>query len=227
MLFAVLASLNDESRPKGKKAVNDNNDDLPGCWPREGDCLFRQDERGYDTEIAACPAERSYRMKEAFKEAADLLVNHAEEKRGNVSRNMVWPIVFCYRQYIELALKDVIAKHGNDVEPSISSNWKKHPGKKHLLRPLWESCKKIMAATLVNTTVDEIPEIAAVEACINEFDEIDDGYSFRFPTDAEGKPIEISIPSVDLQHLQEVMDCLYAFFDATESVLNMFFGDSW
>lgn len=82
-----------------------------------------------------------------------------------------------------------------------------------------------MAATLISTTIDEISEVAAVEACIDEFDEIDDGYSFRFPTDSEGKHIEIPIPSVELRHLQKVMACLCAFFDANESVLDLYFGD--
>lgn len=205
--------------------MNENNDDdeLPEYWPRPGDRLFIQNKYGYDAEIAVSPAERSYRMKKAFKDAADLLVSYTEDT-PNAERNMLWPIVFCYRQYIELALKDAIAKHGRDIEPPILPDWTKLEGKPHQLRPLWEACKKIMAAALMNTSLDEIPEIAVIEACIHEFDDVDDGYSFRFPTDSRGRHIEISIASIDLPHLRSIMSCVYAFLDANESVLNAHFG---
>lgn len=59
--------------------MNEDTDGLPEYWPRAGDRLFIQDKWGYDAAIAESTAERSYRMKEAFKDAADLLVNHTEE----------------------------------------------------------------------------------------------------------------------------------------------------
>lgn len=93
----------------------------------------------------------------------------------------------------------------------------------HRLVPLWGLYKEIAAETLADTALDEIPEIAAVEACINEFGKVDDGYSFRFPTDSEGNHIDIPITSIDLPHLQRTMEGVYTFLDASESVLDLFF----
>src|SRR4030042_2814002 len=44
-----------------------------------------------------------------YKDAADILVSHIEEKR-RYQDTLVYPIVFLYRQYLELALKDIIRK---------------------------------------------------------------------------------------------------------------------
>jgi hypothetical protein len=54
-------------------------------------------------------------MKKAFKMVADLLVGFT---RGNAHErdSLVWPIVFCYRQYVELVLKDAIAEYGPQMK---------------------------------------------------------------------------------------------------------------
>ncbi len=137
---------------------------------------------------------------------------------------MVWPIVFCYRQYIELALKDVINTHGSQVttDPEIKPNWKSHK-----LKDLWIPYKRIIGSTLVASTVDDIPDLLAVEVCINEFEGIDHGsYTFRYPVDTDGRQMEIPFDSIDLYHLRDVVERLCNFFDATESSLHEHFSPS-
>lgn len=106
---------------------NDNlleDDDVPEGWPKLGDRLFVQTIREFPN-IATHSGERIYRMKNAFKNAADVLVTYTEEITYE-RRNLVWPIVFCYRQYIELALKDVINEYGCRADPIIKPVWNKH-----------------------------------------------------------------------------------------------------
>ena len=68
-------------------------------WPRPGERLFVPGSPGRDAEVASGLDERMYWMKEAFNEAADLLSDQAE-KHHCQKKKFVWPIVFCYRQYL-------------------------------------------------------------------------------------------------------------------------------
>ena len=63
-------------------------DDLPEYWPRASDRLFVQNCWAIDAEIATFRGERLYRMKAAFKTAADLLVSQTEEN-AHERRNLV------------------------------------------------------------------------------------------------------------------------------------------
>ena len=202
--------------------MSEANADLPKHWPRSGDQLFVQASWGLDAHLSTFRDERLYRMKKAFKTSADMLVSQSEENTHERS-NLVWPIAFCYRQYIELALKDMIAAHGSKVVPQIKPNWVDHA-----LPPLWKSYKRLIEATLVETSVDDLPEITAVEACIQEFDRIDAGsYTFRYPTDTKGNQTNIPLISIDLWHLRNVIEGIYLYLDATESVLNEHFNGSY
>lgn len=197
---------------------DDEEIDFSEYWPRSGDRLFVPGNPGRDAEIAGQAGERMYRMKVAFKNTADLLVSHTEENVHERS-NLVWPIVFCYRQYIELTLKDIIARHGHGVEPPIEPIWTMHE-----LGTLWKHCRSIMDAILVEITIDEMPEIRAMTSIIIEFERVDAGsYAFRFPTDTKGRQIEIPIDSIDLVHLRGVMEGVFTFLDASESALGLHF----
>jgi hypothetical protein len=197
-------------------------DCLPRFWPKPGDRLFVQSCPTVDAEIATFGGERLYRMKKAFKTAADLLVTKTEEA-PHERRNLVWPIVFCYRQYIELALKDMIEAHGSRAVPEIEPDWKHHD-----LQGLWKSYKRLIGLTLVEINTCDLPEVGAVEACIEEFDRIDAGsYTFRYPTDTKGKQTEIPFASIDLSHLRNMMEGLFAFLDAAEAELNAHFDSSY
>ena len=193
-------------------------DDLPRYWPKIGDRLFVQNHWTVDAEIATFRGERLYRMKKAYKTAADQLVKQTEENTHE-RRNLVWPIVFCYRQYIELSLKDVIAEYGSRVVPEIKPDWKNHS-----LQGLWKSYKKLNDETLSAIDISDLPEVVAVEACIAEFDQIDIGsYTFRYPTDTNGNQTEIPFGSIDLFHLRDMMEGIFNFLDASESALDAHF----
>lgn len=61
--------------------------DLPEYWPRIGERLFIPGSPGRDAELSASFDERMYRMKAAFKSAADLMVEHTKRIRA---RGTIW-----------------------------------------------------------------------------------------------------------------------------------------
>jgi hypothetical protein len=196
----------------------DFDDDLPENWPRAGDHLFVQRDWLVDARIATYHGERLYRMKSGYKLAGDVLVGETEDIAYERS-NLLWPVVFCYRHYIELALKDMIAAHGLRISPEILPNWKDHN-----LLLLWQSYKRLIDATLWEMTADDLPEVAAVEACIDEFVALDAGsFAFRYPVGKDGAQTSIPLDSIDLWHLRTIMDRIHVFLDATESALDAHF----
>ena len=196
-------------------------DNPPEHWPKIGDLLFVQNSRATDADIATFRGERLYRMKKAFKASADLLVNQSEQD-AHERRNFVWPIVFCYRHYIELALKDMINEYGAQVVPEIKPDWKSHS-----LQELWNSYKIIVESTFSEININDIREVAAVETCILELDNIDArSFTFRYPTDKNGKQPEIPFTSIDLSNLRDVMGGIYAFLESAELALEAQFQNN-
>jgi hypothetical protein len=77
-------------------------------WPEAGDRLFVS---GRDSFLAQAADERKYRLLQGYKRAGDVLIQHAlaDVSEGD---NLIWPAIFNYRHYIELALKTLVAEHG-------------------------------------------------------------------------------------------------------------------
>lgn len=172
--------------------------DIP--WPRRGDRLFRKGGRGSlagvtipDLAIAAG----------GYKTAADALVGQLDESGRDDS--LLAPIIFCYRQYIELRLKGIIK----------STRWLtgKEPRYVHDLVELWEPLR--------NELVDEAEgresdELAVVDACIRKLNEVDPGTAFRYPALST---LKSEVVQVDLANLKAVVGRLAMFLDALH--------DSW
>jgi hypothetical protein len=80
--------------------------------------------------------ERLYRMIRGFREAGDLL---AMEGAGDPNRaqNLLYPVIFNYRQALELQLKYLLMAYG----PLVGE---KPDFKTHRLNELWTKCKSVI-----------------------------------------------------------------------------------
>ena len=77
----------------------------------------------YRSMLNAVGITRLVLMKDGYKTAADLMVEAAASDR--LSRDtLVFPIIFNYRQFLELSLKYQLATFGPEV--GIKPNWKSH-----------------------------------------------------------------------------------------------------
>ncbi len=127
-----------------------------------------------------------------YQEAVNLIVDNMIKTR---KRNfMVYPVIFLFRHYIELMLKEIIVNNWEYL--GISQPFPKG----HDIYRLWEICRKALQETdkLVDPGfagsqgyVEQIlPTYGALEADLNKFAEIDpDSEHFRYPVDTEGEPI--------------------------------------
>jgi hypothetical protein len=170
-------------------------------WPEAGDRLLSP---GRDAFLAEDGAERNYRLLQGYKRAGDILIQHALAER--VDRDsLVFPALFNYRHYIELALKAIIEEHGAFAGVSF--------GKKrdHKLPDLWKLFVKI-AAAFGDDCSDQA--VTTVAACIVEFTSIDaSSTAFRYARNPQGDTLALPRGGLDLVRLHDVMNGIENFFE--------------
>jgi hypothetical protein len=184
--------------------------DQPLPWPKDGDQLFV--ESFVSASEAALGAEGYRRhglMALGYKEAGDATVERALSPHA-IKDALVFPIVFLYRQYIELSLKQSIAAFGSDE--SAKQVWKTHN-----LIDLWNYYKEI----LVTFDIWSHKEAdRSVELCIQEFSNVDPkSDAFRYPFDTKGQPLALSIGRLDLRVLRDTIRSLDGYFSGCFSYL--------
>lgn len=148
----------------------------------------------------------------AYKEAADRLVQTLHK---HSSATLTLPIVFLYRHYVELTLKDLLSmdnvKYSKPSTPYLDVILKGHR-----IDLLWQELKPLLQQAY---SAEESEEIEAVEACIMEFSNVDEGsFSFRYPVDKKNNltlknnPRLRDLEYIDVHHLAEKMAGMHGFF---------------
>jgi hypothetical protein len=173
-------------------------------WPKAGDRLLSP---GRDTFLAEGHAERNYRLLRGYKRAGDILIQKALAERIDRD-NLVFPALFNYRHYIELALKSIIDEHGVFAEVSLES-------KNHKLPDLWQLFVKIAAA--FGNDCSDIATVAVGE-CIKEIDGVDASATvFRYARKLSGDIPDLPKNGLDLVCLHDVMNGIENFFECADA----------
>jgi len=179
-------------------------------WSTPGDrALVAAPDWFRNATVAQHPFDRMVLMTDGYKQAADILVAKAIEDRP--SRDLLlYPIVFCYRHFIELSLKYVIVTYGRraGVQPNL---------KDHDLDLLWPEFCRVLA----QYGEGDKSALSVVEAVVAEFTKIDQGsFTFRYPTSRKGDPIVINQDNIDLAQLRDTMDGVANFFTGADGYLD-------
>ncbi len=189
-------------------------------WPRKGDRLFRSD--GADWWSNAClnylhDHLGSYIV--GYKQAGDLLSEYVTEAHRNQD-TLVYPIVFLYRQYIELQLKQLIRDGNRLLE--VHDDFPKH----HDIWRLWKACRKILEEVEPESPKTDFD---AVEEGIQQFSQVDpNSMAFRYPMDKDGAPL-VNLRHINLRNFSEVVNrvaallegascCISSYLDAKEEM---------
>jgi len=156
----------------------------------------------------------------AYKKAADKLVQSLENSPIGFNDSLALPIVFLYRHYLELLLKDLIREGnrilGNPPDPDLP--------KTHDINKLWQKLKPILIQGY-KPHIPNVLEMEAVEGCVAEFAAIDiDSQAFRYPIDKKGnslrnKPYLQNVSYINLQHLAEKMAGIDGFLCESDMML--------
>ena len=173
--------------------------DIP--WPQQGDRLFVPGGAGA---LHAHVLREPFPFPvEGYKRAGDILVQWLRENSRDDA--LVFPVAFCYRQYMEVRLKEIIVLldrlHGIDKKYTNT----------HDLSALWS---KLLDKIDKNDYHNEKEAFEAVGECIAEFHRIDSrGTGFRYKE-------HMDISQIDLHNLQSIMDKIAIFLDSLTDMLS-------
>jgi hypothetical protein len=177
-------------------------DDFDIPWPQKGDHLFKSESDWWHN--ACLNYIHSWGLyASGYKMAADLLVQHVIDTRVEQDL-LIYPIVFLYRQFVELQLKEIILDGKKLFESSEDI-----PAS-HSITFLWNECRKIIEQVWPDGNKDDLD---VVEECLNEFSRMDPkSMSFRYPVDTEGKS---SLPEglryINIRSVGEAMQKIASF----------------
>jgi hypothetical protein len=178
----------------------------PPLWPAKGDKLFKgvsdQNDEIWNGHRDMQWSLYSYGYQEAFKLLGIEALSNDSKKKV-----LVFPIVFLFRHYIELILKQ-INKIGSPLlgeKPDYETT--------HILKDLWDQTRKI----IVNVWPDKKNEdLNIVDDCLKELIQKDtDSMRFRYPEDREKKAV----------YLPDYGDFnMRNFFEVSEKISNFLEG---
>ena len=136
----------------------------------------------------------SFAYSTGYKEAADLIVVNILEFEGTID-TYVYPALFSYRQYLELQMKEILAKCETQSSVVTHDLNKLCPGLRASFEDLW------------GPDEDNFNQIGK---WIGEFNEIDPnpGTNFRYPTSKSG---DLSVEPgrmINLLHIKEIVETM-------------------
>jgi hypothetical protein len=187
----------------------------PVPWPMRGDQLFKADSDWRHNAHLDLSGKGWGAYAVGYKEAADSLARRfLKNWQGNDT--LTYPMVFLYRQYLELRLKEVIMLGQKLLDEPLDIQ-KKIIGS-HSLEDLWKPCREILEILGKSGLwpEDSVEQLDSVEVLVMEFHGKDPkATNFRYPvTKASegGQPTLPFLNRVGVRNFYKVMQRLDSFF---------------
>lgn len=175
-------------------------------WPQEGDELFKG---AADWQFNACLNTKgvpnpSYYIS-GFKLAGEAIFSSIAERRHEVDV-LVYPLVFNYRQYIELSLKDIIVLCRNMLDIDGKEPFGHDFGK------LWPECRQLLDRCYPD---HDKGELEIVERHLQRFSQVDPkSTAFRYGSENDKTEEFLDLEILNVRNLHEVVARIGGFFDA-------------
>jgi len=175
-------------------------------WPKKGDEPFRSS-RNARSEARLDMASRTFSSYAiAYRQAAERLVSCALRSRTEYPDLAVLPVIFVYRHYLELALKNILCLGRRCSLGKVGMS------KTHDLSELWGQTRLVLEEL---SPGNHPVELAVVERCVLEFHRHDkSSEESRYPVDKKGCRRSLqSLARVDLRNLKKGMVGVANFLD--------------
>jgi hypothetical protein len=141
---------------------------------------------------------------------AHALVDHCSTTMYE-RQTMIYPILFCYRHALEMAMKWTVGSYGHRFGVSL-------PELDHNLWHLWRACKAMFDQIDDKTAARST---STVEKLLKEFHDLDiRAEAFRYPMKKDGTLIALPAVAIDLINLRQVMEGLENFFSGADGYLD-------
>jgi hypothetical protein len=182
--------------------------ELPGL-PSSQDELFSTQEDWWKNACMNWSSSGWSLYASGYKEAADALVARVEEHSTNQD-TFVYPVLFLYRQYLELQLKMMVRtlRHLKDIGRDFP--------KGHKIDVLWTEAEKLIRQAFPDELKAELIETGRL---IREFAKVDPlSTAFRYPVDNEGNPSLPGIRYINLRNVRDVMAKIAMLLDGAHAM---------
>jgi hypothetical protein len=149
---------------------------------------------------------------EGYKTAARELSTDYEKRDTRESSTLIFPIIFLYRHYIELTLKDLI----KEIDSELNFQRNDKILGKHTLLPLWDEAinqyeKHILENNITPVFTSPIKEERSI---VKQFNKVDIGsFSFRYPTDKEGNDCLKEFNYVNVNNFKAQIEIVITYLD--------------
>lgn len=182
--------------------------------PEKGDLLFTSGDDWWHNACLNYMLDDSEFYVDGYKMAADVLVAQIKKKHQDQDF-LIFPIVFLYRQYLELRLKQLISS-GNKLQDK-----KMDPPKGHDLNNLWNLCRPILANLEPNTPPQYLE---AIDEIIDQFRTIDPtSQAFRYSILSNGKKaISSDVKYVNLRQFSEIIQKVSNYFESATMMISVY-----
>lgn len=151
-----------------------------------------------------------------YKEAGDSLVKSVSDRKGTAD-SLIFPIVFLYRHYIELRLKNLL----HDGHRQLDKEYKQKP--EHQLSKLWSKVRKILVELWPDGNKDDL---AAFDSLIDQLEKVDPrSTTFRYPKDFDGNnSLKMDSSRVNLRNLEEVVGAMAIILEGSAAAISEYQG---
>lgn len=181
-------------------------------WPGPNEMLFKSDIDCHNNACLNVGRMTLGRYAGYYRDAADLLVEDVIQRHAILDA-LIYPIVFLYRQYLELTLKEIIdtARQLEEHKSGFSHT--------HKIVPLWREAKRL----LLQHYAGKLPkEVDYLDPCMEEFDKHDpQSFAFRYPVDKEGNPNLPGLNHINIRNLCDTMGRIASLLDGLATDLSV------
>jgi hypothetical protein len=146
---------------------------------------------------------------QGYKRAAELLVEHVLNGNADLD-TLIYPILFLYRQCLELQLKSLINRGS-----SLLDSPRRAPTT-HNLNMLWADCKEILQIIFDND--DDRRSIIEIGNIVLQLSEVDpNAQAFRYPKDTKGNESLLGIGHINFKAVSDTIGATIDLLDGAET----------
>ncbi|MBP8994491.1 MAG: hypothetical protein QM293_10580 [Bacteroidota bacterium] len=182
--------------------------------PNKTDSIFKDEVNPDYGAWLKNPANKFFLYSEGYKEAGKKLWEFCIENRF-YANTLIYPLVFNYRQFLELRLKELIIMGYKylDTEKDFSDE--------HSLIRLWNTYRNEILPQIEQIEKDILDN---VERIISQFNSEDpQSMTFRYPvTRGPNRKDSLNRETIDLNNFKNVIDKLIYFFDWQWDMISQF-----
>jgi hypothetical protein len=180
-------------------------------WPDDTTCVFRAGDPTTDLEWIPQTRSQWDRYAGGYKEAADRVYRSWRKMSEDA---MVFPLVFLYRHYVELRIKEVLQSVAQLLD--LPKDWKCS----HHVDDLWLRLRPLLQRAAADQPARDFDNAERLIFGIARRDPI--SQEFRYPEDSDGKRFLADMQRLDVVNFYTAMQQLSAFLEGASMAVSVY-----